>query len=105
MDKKAEILELIKTSVERHIADAEVRLFGSRARADSDIDSDYDILVITNQLLSPEEKFPLKTSIRKELLKFGIRTDILIQSKKDIAIKKNLPGHIIRRILNEAILL
>lgn len=105
MDKKEEILELIKTSVKRHIADAEVRLFGSRARSDSDIDSDYDILVITNQLLSPVEKFPIKTSIRKELLKFGIRTDILIQSKKDIAIKKNLPGHIIKRILNEAILL
>ena len=105
MNKKAKILELIKTSVKMHLADSEVRLFGSRARSDSDIDSDYDILVITNQLLSPEEKFPIKTSIRKELLKFGIRTDILIQSKKDIAVKKNLPGHIIRRILNEAILL
>ncbi|MCF8381902.1 MAG: nucleotidyltransferase domain-containing protein [Bacteroidales bacterium] len=105
MDKKLEIVELIKTTVNKHLADAEVRLFGSRARSDSDSDSDYDILIITEQLLSPMEKFPIKTSIRKELLKSGIRTDILIQSRKDIAVKRNLPGHIIRRILNEAILL
>lgn len=105
MDKKSKITELIKTSVKMHIADAEVRLFGSRARSDSDSDSDYDILIITDHLLSPKEKIPIKTSIRKELLKSGIRTDILIQSKDDIEVKRNLPGHIIRRILNEAILL
>ncbi len=105
MDDKAKILNLIKTSVKAHLSGAEVRLFGSRARSDSNIDSDYDILIITDQVLTPIEKFPLKTSIRKELLKSGIRTDILIQSKKDIAVKKNLPGHIIRNILKEAILL
>lgn len=107
MDKKSKIVELIKTSVKIHLADAEVRMFGSRARSDSDSDSDsdYDILIITDHLLSPKEKFPIKTAIRKELLKSGIRTDILIQSKKDIAVKRNLPGHIIKRILNEAILL
>jgi len=105
MDNKAKILSLIKISVKSHLPDAEVRLFGSRARSDSDINSDYDILIITEQVLTPKEKFPIKTSIRKELLKSGIRTDILIQSKKDIAVKKNLPGHIIRNILKEAILL
>ena len=105
MDKKSEITELIKTSVKTHLANSEVRLFGSRARSDSDSDSDYDILIITDQLPSPKEKIPIKTSIRKELLKSDIRTDILIQSKNDIEIKRNLPGHIIGRILNEAILL
>ncbi len=105
MDKNSEIVKLIKTSVNKHLSDAEVRLFGSKARSDSGSDSDYDILIITNQLVSPKEKFPIKTAIRKELLKSGVRTDILIQSRKDIAIKRNLPGHIIRRILNEAILL
>ncbi len=105
MESSTKILDIIKTTVRIHIPDAEVRLFGSRARSDSDIDSDYDILIITDQLLSPKEKFPFKTTIRKELIKSGIRTDILIQSKKDIAVKKNLPGHIIRNILKEAILL
>lgn len=103
MEKKEKIPELIKTTVNHFLPDAEVNLFGSRTRTDANIDSDYDILIITDHLLSPEEKLPLKTCIRKELLRSGIRTDILIQSKKEIGIKKNLPGHIIRNILKEAI--
>jgi uncharacterized protein len=103
MAKNAKIKELIKTTVNRFIPNAEVNLFGSRARTDANIDSDYDILIITDQFLSPKEKLPLKTRIRKELLGSGIRTDILIQSKKEIGIKKNLPGHIIRNILKEVI--
>jgi predicted nucleotidyltransferase len=105
MDKKSNILSLIKKTVNLFIPDAEVRLFGSRARSDSDSDSDYDILVISEKTLTPQEKLPLKTAVRKELLKYGIRTDVLIQSSKEIEIKKKLPGHIIRNILKEAIVL
>lgn len=105
MDRNQEILELIKTTARNYIADAEIMLFGSRARNDSTSDSDFDILIITHQSLSPAEKLPLKTNIRKELLNSGIRTDILIQSRKELDIKKRLPGHIIKTILNEAVLL
>lgn len=105
MDNNAEIFEIIKTVVKKHFADAEVMLFGSRARMDSAQDSDFDILIIINQNLSPKAKLPLKTRIRKELLQASIRSDILIQSKKELENKKKLPGHIIRNILNEAILL
>jgi uncharacterized protein len=105
MDNNQEILELIKTTVRKCIADSEIMLFGSRARKDSTSDSDYDILIIIDQLLSPKEKLSFKTIIRKELLKSGIRSDILIQSKMEVDAKKKLPGHIIRTILNEAIFL
>jgi len=99
------ILATIKSTVRGHIPDAEVSLFGSRARDTAEPDSDYDILIITNKELSPKEKIPLKTAIRKALLKQDIRTDILIQSRKEIRKKKLLPGHIIRNILKESILL
>lgn len=105
MEDKIKILDLIKATIKSQIPNAEIRLFGSQARGHTGRNSDYDILVITETLLTPIEKFPLKTYIRKELLKSGIRTDILIQSKKDIAVKRKLPGHIIRNILKEAILL
>lgn len=105
MEKKNKILNQIKDTIRDILPGAEVRLFGSRARSDSDSDSDYDILIITDQSFSTEEKFPIKTSIRKELLKTGIRTDILIQSRTEIDKKKSLPGHIIRNIMKEAILL
>ena len=105
METNREILALIKTTACKYLPDAEVLLFGSRARKDATSDSDYDILVLTSQDLSPKEKLPFKTKIRKDLLKDGIRSDILIQSKKEVKKKRKLPGHIIRNILNDAILI
>ena len=105
MNNTNEILILIKATVRKYIPDAEVSLFGSRARNNADIDSDYDILIVTGIELTPREKLPLKAVIRKDLLRSDIRTDILIQTQKEIMIKKTLPGHIIRNILKESVLL
>jgi predicted nucleotidyltransferase len=100
-----QIVDTIKLTAHEYLPDAEVLLFGSRARQIETPDSDYDILLITGNNLTPKEKMPLRTKIRKALLSAGIRSDILIQSKSEIDQKKNLPGHIVRRILREAILL
>ena len=105
METNREILELIKATVCKFLPDAEVMLFGSRARREDTTDSDFDVLAVTSLDLSPKQKLPLKTNIRKELLKEGIRSDILIQSKKEVKKKRKLPGHIIKNILNDAILL
>lgn len=98
-------VDIIKNTAWSFLPDAEVLLFGSRARRDEKSDSDYDILLITKRSLSPKEKLPLKTKIRKALLLVGVRSDILIQSKSEIDQKKRLPGHIVRRIISEAITL
>jgi predicted nucleotidyltransferase len=99
------IIETIKSTAHEYLPDAEVLLFGSRARKDEKDDSDYDILLVTKTNLTPKEKLPLKTNIRKSLLSFGIRSDVLIQSETEVNQKKDLPGHVVRRILREAILL
>lgn len=101
----SQIIEIIKRTAHDFLPDAEVLLFGSRARNEDSSDSDYDILLITNRNLSPKEKLPIRTEIRKSLLLIGIRSDILIQSKLEVDKKKKLPGHIVRKILREAILL
>jgi len=105
MDTHQDISEIIKTTAKKFLTDSEVMLFGSRARKDFSYESDYDILIITNQLLTFKEKITIKSNIRKALLMSNIRSDILIQSKEEVEIKKRLPGHIIRTILKEAILL
>lgn len=105
MKKDKEIIEIIKQTSREYLPDAEVFLFGSRARKNASSDSDYDILLITNVELLPKDKLPIRTKIRKSLLTIGIRSDILIQSKTEVEIKKNLTGHIVRKILREAILL
>ncbi|MGB8492236.1 MAG: nucleotidyltransferase domain-containing protein [Bacteroidales bacterium] len=98
-------VDVIKTTAKKYLPDAEVLLFGSRARKEERTESDFDILLITNNALTPKEKLPLRTKIRKALLLLGVRSDILIQSKSEVDQKKNLPGHIVRRILSEAIIL
>jgi predicted nucleotidyltransferase len=105
MGNDDKIVELIKKTAHELLPDAEVLLFGSRARNEDSSDSDYDILLITNSNLSPKEKLPIRTEIRKSLLLLGIRSDILIQSKSEVDKKKKLPGHIVRKILREAIIL
>ena len=98
-------IDLIKKTAREFLPQAEVLLFGSRARNENSSDSDYDILIITDTTLLPKEKITLRTNIRKSLLKIGIRSDIIIQGKQEVDQKKKLPGHIVRKILREAILL
>ena len=105
MKDSKNILSVIKTTIQKHLPDAEVSLFGSRANKTATDESDYDILVVTQNELTTKEKMPLKTAIRKDLLKLDIRTDILIQSQSEIRKKRRLPGHIIRNIMKESILL
>ena len=105
MKNNDQIIEVIKKTAHEYLPDAEVLLFGSRARNEASAESDYDILIISKTELSPKEKLPLRTKIRKSLLLIGIRSDILIQSSLEVDKKKKLPGHIVRKILREAILL
>ena len=105
MKKDDPIVELIKKTAHEYLPDAEVLLFGSHARNEASSESDYDILLITKNDLSPKEKLPIRTRIRKSLLMIGIRCDILIQSRLEVDKKKRLPGHIVRKILREAVFL
>ena len=92
--------KIIKEITNNCLPDADIMLFGSRAMNTAGDESDYDVLIITSQVLAPNEKTPIRTQIRKDLLKIGIRSDIQIQSKVEIEKKKNLPGHLIRNIID-----
>lgn len=85
------------------IPGARVLLFGSHARGEDDPQSDYDILVITEQPVDIRSKFALRTRIRKQLLERGIRCDVLIQSEQEVQTKKGLPGHIVRSALRDGV--
>ncbi len=100
-----QIIEKIKIIAHQFLPDAQVLLFGSRARNDAKIDSDYDILLIINKTLSPKEKIPIISKIKKSLVQYEIPSDVLIQSRSEIEKNKNLPGHIVRSIIKEAIIL
>jgi len=100
---ESQILKTIKSVAWQLFPDCRVILFGSRARQDVKNDSDYDILLIIDKTLTPSEKIPLRTQLKKSLLKYQILSDILIQSEKEVRVKSKLTGHIVKTIMREGI--
>lgn len=96
---------IIKETVRRIIPGSRVLLFGSRARQDNSSDSDYDFLVITKDSIDICRKRTLKSLMRKELAKYKIPADILIQSETELNSKKHITGHILRQVAREGIAL
>ena len=97
------VLMTIKEVARSAVPDARVLLFGSHARGDAHPESDYDVLIVTGQPLEMKATFALRTRVRKQLLERGIRSDILIQSEKELQAKKQLPGHIVRCALRDGV--
>jgi len=98
-------LSIIKDTASRIMPNCRILLFGSRARNENTIDSDYDFLVITKETIDISKKRMLKSMMRKELARFKIPADILIQSEDEIISKKEISGHIIRQVLKEGVAL
>lgn len=59
MTEQVKLLMEIKRSIEKEDTSAEIILFGSRARGDSKLTSDWDILVLinNNKTLEAEDRF------------------------------------------------
>ena len=94
----------IKSTVNSFLPNAQVLLFGSRARGEFSLDSDYDLLIITNETFEKKKKMNWESKIRKALVnKLNLPFDVIIQSKKEVSEKKNLSGHIVYYAMREAV--
>ncbi|NUO02144.1 MAG: nucleotidyltransferase domain-containing protein [Saprospiraceae bacterium] len=71
-----EILSLVKDEVLKIDKQAEVILFGSRARGDFRQDSDWDFLILLEKPLNPQ----LKDLIRENLYKLELEHNAVISS-------------------------
>jgi len=89
MKEDKEVRKMIKETIEKVLRQYDVKplkiiLFGSRARGNYKEDSDWDILVIVRENLSPEERrelwFAIYSSLHKKI-KFS-SFDIIVKSKK-----------------------
>ena len=96
-------IKIIKDSTKELLPGSRILLFGSRARKDYSNDSDYDFLIITRDTYDIQQKMQYQSLLRKKLAKHKIPADILIQSEAEIKIKKEIIGHIVRRIMKEGI--
>ena len=100
---KNKILSDIRTSVFDILPGSEIILFGSRARNDAKDDSDYDLLIIVSSSLLPSDRLKFQALIRKNLVAQNILADVIVQSRSDVELKKNFPGHIVRSALKEGV--
>jgi hypothetical protein len=103
VNNKRDSLTIIRNAAIRLFPDCKVVLFGSRARNDNSNESDYDILIITKNAIEIHEKRFFKSQLRKELARYKIPADILIQNEEEVQINKEITGHILRQVIKEGI--
>jgi predicted nucleotidyltransferase len=100
------IYNAIRQTVESNLPGARVLLFGSRARGDQDRFSDYDLLIITPQTFTEKEKLRWSTKLDRAIVSaVKVPVDLLLNSEEEILQKQELPGHIIRSVMKEGIIL
>jgi len=101
---REQIHDTIKLMVNSFLPNAQVLLFGSRARGEFSEDSDYDLLIITQKTFDPRTKMNWESKIRKALINtLNMPFDVIVQSKKEVSVKKNLSGHIVYYAMKEAV--
>jgi uncharacterized protein len=98
------IYKTIKETVQSCLPGSRVLLFGSRARGEQDSHSDYDLLIVTPNTFTPQEKIEWSSRIDRAIVK-AIRApvDLLLNSEEEILQKQQLPGHIIRSAMKEGV--
>ena len=76
MKTQEDIIQKVKKAIHKIDPEAEIILFGSRARGDFRPNSDWDFLILTSQVVDEE----LKKKIRKELFYTELETEQAISS-------------------------
>jgi len=80
-------------------------LFGSRAGGKNSKSSDYDILVIVEETISPAVKMELCSEIRQKSAAEKIDVDVLIKSTQEAEIYRTYIGTVVREALKEGVAL
>lgn len=103
---RLQIHDTIRQTVQTCLPGSRILLFGSRARGDGDHHSDYDLLIITPETFTSEEKMHWSSRLDRAIVKaIKAPIDLLLNSEEEISQKRELPGHIVRTALREGVAL
>jgi uncharacterized protein len=107
MDEKfKEIKEQIMKSLdEMGISVENIILFGSRARGDYNEDSDYDILIVTEETFPFKEKIRISEAVRDQVVKLHIPSDIIIRSHEEVDYFRGKINSVVGDAIQEGIVL
>src|SRR5579863_3834616 len=99
---RLQIHDTIREKVQTCLPGSRILLFGSRARGDGDRHSDYDLLIITPETFTTQEKVRWSNRLDRAIVKaINAPVDLLLNSEEEISQKRELPGHIIRTAIRE----
>ena len=100
---KQEILNRIKSGIIGKDPNAEIYLYGSRARGDNRKDSDWDILVVSSR---EKVNFDYESDLRDPIIDIELETgeviSLLVYSKSDWR-KKQISSPLFENVKNEGI--
>lgn len=105
-EKRKEIKEQIMNSLdEMGISFERIILFGSRARGDYNEDSDYDILIVTEETFPFKEKIRISEAVRDRVVKLHIPSDIIIRSHEEVDYFRDKINSVVGEAVQEGIIL
>jgi uncharacterized protein len=88
--KTQQISRLIRNNINSIDPNAEVILYGSRARGDERSDSDWDILVLTNYNVDIETERRFRNNLYDLELETGEPLSLFVYSKNDWHLKQHI---------------
>lgn len=99
-------LHAMAAAIRVEIPEAEVRLFGSRARGEARPDSDVDLLITApDAWLAQQDRFALLGRLWQRLSHHSVPVDLLLYSRSQVEERSGWRGHVIARACREGRLL
>lgn len=102
-DQDRRLLHEVKRTIRESLPTAEVLLYGSVARGTQEPESDYDILVLTDDALSREEERAVDNAIYELELAHGVVLSTIYHSIEEWNRHPAMPFHV--RVESEGIVL
>jgi predicted nucleotidyltransferase len=101
-----EQLRAMAAAIRAEIPEAEVRLFGSRARGEARPDSDVDLLITApDAWLARQDRFALLGRLWRKLAHHLVPVDLLLYSRSQVEERRGWRDHVITRAFREGRLL
>jgi predicted nucleotidyltransferase len=93
-----DLIEEVRRRLTAVAPDADIILFGSRARDEARPDSDLDLLVIEPDFARRGEEYG---RLRRELRGLGVAIDLVIYRRREAEERCGVPGSLLHRALTE----
>jgi predicted nucleotidyltransferase len=93
-------------AIRQLLPEAEIRLFGSRARGEANPASDIDLLITApDQALAGKDRFSLLNQLWGAVARPEVSVDLLLHSRSEAARRADQAGSVVHQALSEGILL